>query len=264
VKQAKSDLGFRGITMLTNGSLLHEHEAVLPFLDRLVISMDSPDPELWSSIINAPLRTTNHILDNIRRYAAEQRRYGYRMVLNCVLTPQTLSGARRVLELARENHLLVAFSPQAVMNWPSYDLLISQEYKDFLSYLITEKRSGAPILGSEAYLQTMRSFHPYACYPTLNPRVLPAGELVYPCRPIEKDGRGHGGRPCNLREVSTWDQAIRAAVDAFGTPPLVCTSCFQQCFAEPSLMQGHPLSWLAESTRYPASRQAGLNTFAPG
>jgi hypothetical protein len=169
-----------------------------------------------------------------------------------------------VLELARENQILVSFSPQAVMNWPSYDLLVSQEYKEFLAHLLEEKEGGAPILGSRAYLRTLLSFHPYACYPTLNPRVLPAGELIYPCRPIEKDGKGHGGRPCNLREVETWDQAIQAAIDEYGTPPMVCTSCFQQCFAEPSLMQARPVDWLIESLRYPASRQASLNTFAPG
>jgi MoaA/NifB/PqqE/SkfB family radical SAM enzyme len=264
VARAKREAGFRSITMLTNGSLLHDHESVLQHIDRLVISLDSPDPELWSSIINVPLHTTNRILENIRTYAAAQRRYGYRMILNCVLTPQTLAGARRVMDLARENQILVSFSPQAVMNWPSYDLLVSQEYKKFLVHLLAEKERGAPILGSRAYLRTLLNFHPYACYPTLNPRVLPGGELIYPCRPIEKDGKGHGGRPCNLRDVETWDQAIQAAVDEYGAPPMVCTSCFQQCFAETSLMQARPVDWLVESLRYSASRKAGLYTFAPG
>ena len=94
--------------------------------------------------------------------------------------------------------------------------------------------------------------------------MLPGGELVYPCRPIEKDQNGHGGQPCSLLEVRSWDEAVERAVGAYGQPPLVCSSCFQQCFAEPSLMQGRPVDWLGEWLRYPASRQAGLSTFAPG
>ena len=264
VARAHRELHFRGITILTNASLLHEHEAILPHLSRLVVSLDSTDPVFWSSIVNVPLHTTSRILDNIRRYAGLQARYGYRMILNSVITPQTLPGARAVLKLCQEHGLLVSFSPQAVMNWPSYDLLVSAEYKAFLTELIAQKQRGAPVLGSLAYLRTLLDFHPYACYPTLVPRVMPAGELVYPCRPIQKDNNGHGGQPCNLREVRNWDEAMQRAIAEFGPPPLVCSSCFQQCFAEPSLMQARPLELLSEWLRYPANRDASLLTFAPG
>ena len=264
VARSRRELGFRGITMLTNASLLHDHEAVLPHLTRLVVSLDSTDPAFWSSIVNVPLHTTHRILENIRSYAGLQSQYGYRLILNCVITPQTLPGARAVLQFSRENNILVSFSPQAVMNWPNYDLLVSAEYKDFLSEIIAQKQCGAPVLGSLVYLRTLRNFHPYACYPTLVPRVLPAGELVYPCRPIQKANNGHGGQPCNLREVRDWNEAVQRATAEFGPPPMVCSSCFQQCFAEPSLMQARPFDWLAEWLRFPASRDASLVTFAPG
>jgi MoaA/NifB/PqqE/SkfB family radical SAM enzyme len=264
VTRARRELGFRGITVLTNASLLHDHEAILPSVSRLVVSLDSTDPAFWSSIVNVPLHTTSRILENIRHYAGLQSRYGYRMVLNCVITPETLPGAREVLRLCQENGLLVSFSPQAVMNWPSYDLLVSAEYKAFLAEVIALKQRGAPVLGSLAYLRMLHDFHPYACYPTLVPRVMPAGELVYPCRPIQKEDNGHGGQPCNLRQVRTWQEALNLATGEYGPPPLVCSSCFQQCFAEPSLMQARPFDWLFEYLRFPASRSASLLTFAPG
>ena len=65
----------------------------------------------------------------MRAYAGRQREFGFRMVANCVLTPETLPGARQVLDFAREHRLLVSFSPQAVNNWPRYELLVSDEYK---------------------------------------------------------------------------------------------------------------------------------------
>jgi len=261
--RARRDLGLK-LTLLTNATLLHEHEAVLPHLRRLVISLDSTDPAFWAGIIQAPDHTASRILDNIRTYAAQQRPHGYRVIVNCVLSPATLPGARAILAFCKEHKILVSFSPQAVMNWPDYELLVSQDYKTFLRELIEEKLRGGPVLGSLAYLRTLLDFQPYACYPTLVPRVMPNGDLSYPCRPIEKDDNGHGGRPCNLLQVKDWHQALSMAVAAYGRPPLLCASCYQQCFAEPSLMQARPLDGLAEWLRFPASRSAGLSTFAPG
>ena len=44
----------------------------------------------------------------------------------------------------------------------------------------------------------------------------------------------------------TWDEAWRIATDRYGDVPTACVSCFQQCYAEPSLMQAHPLAYLRE------------------
>jgi MoaA/NifB/PqqE/SkfB family radical SAM enzyme len=262
--RAHRELNFRQITLLTNGLLLPQREAILPALDRLVISLDSIDPDFWSQIINAPPATGQIILDNVRAYARRQRQEGYQLIVNCVLTPETLPGAEQVLDFCIEHDLFVSFSPQAVHNWPRYDLLVSDAYKRFLAQLIALKRRGAPILGSMAYLRTLHDMVPYACYPTLVPRVMPNGDLLYPCRPIEKEKGSHGGRPCNLLQVTSWAQALEIAVNEYGPPPRICTSCFQECFAEPSLMQARPLSLLRELALYAPSRRGTIWTHAPG
>jgi MoaA/NifB/PqqE/SkfB family radical SAM enzyme len=262
--RAHRGLNFRQITLLTNGLLLPQREAILPALDRLVISLDSIDPDFWSQIINAPPATAQTILDNVRAYARRQRQEGYQLIVNCVLTPETLPGAEQVLDFCIEHDLLVSFSPQAIHNWPRYELLVSDAYKRFLARLIALKRRGAPILGSMAYLRTLHDMVPYACYPTLVPRVMPNGDLLYPCRPIEKEKGSHGGRPCNLLQVTSWAQALETAVNEYGPPPRICTSCFQECFAEPSLMQARPLSLLRELIAYAPSRQGAVWTHTPG
>jgi hypothetical protein len=110
----------------------------------------------------------------------------------------------------------------------------------------------------------MRDISPYDCYPTLTPRILPNGDLIYPCRPFEKADNGQGGRPVNLLNVRTWAEAWHTAYSIYGQPPRSCSSCFQQCYTEPSLMQARPL-WLAwEWLRYPAVRRWNLSTYAPG
>ena len=260
---AKHDLHFKHLTLLTNGSLLDRHEAILPALDRLVISLDSTDPDVWQPIIRAAPDTAHNILGNIQAYAARQREFHFQLIVNCVLTSQTLSGAHALLDFCVEHHLLVSFSPQAVNNWPHYDLLVSNEYRTFIQQLIDRKQAGAPILGSLAYLRTLLDFQPYACYPLLAPRVMPNGDLVYPCRPIEQGHVERGGRPCNLLEVASWDAALAIALNEYGQPPQTCTSCFQQCFAEASLLQAQPLALLRELT-FAASRHGSVWTHAPG
>ena len=83
----------------------------------------------------------------------------------------------------------MSFSPQSVNNWPHYDLLVAQEYRDFLQHLIDRKRARCAHSRqsglSPACCTTSR---PTACYPLLVPRVMPNGDLVYPCRPIELSG----------------------------------------------------------------------------
>ena len=274
VLQAKRILKFREVTLITNGLLLAQHEALLPAVDRLIVSLDSPDVQLWSRTIGVPRASAEAILANVRHYAGLQRKFGYQMIVNAVLTPETLPGAQALLDLCaglggrtpggRTPPLLISFSPQAVNNWPRYELTVSPDYRAFIEKLLRLKRQGAPILGSEAYLTTLLELTPYDCYPTLAPRIYSNGELAYPCRPFEKADNGQGGRPVNLLGVPSWRAAWDLAGGAYGQPPRACHSCFQQCYAEPSLMASRPLALLSEWLRFPASRAGHLSTYAPG
>jgi len=269
VRYAKRELKFREITLISNGLLLARHEAALANIDRLIISLDSVDASTWAQTIGIAPDSAQTIIDNIRHYAAEQDKFGYRMTVNAVLTPQTLPGAEALLDFclgAGTGHdpLLISFSPQSYNNWPRYELMVSPEYKTFVEKLIALKRGGAPILASERYLKIIRDMTPYDCYPTLIPRILPNGELVYPCRPFEKADNGQGGRPVNLLDCAAWPEAWRTAFADYGQPPRTCHACFQQCYFEPSLMQAYPLVLAWEWLCYPAVRRGNLVTYAPG
>ncbi len=264
VRRAKRGLNFRELTLISNGLLLARHEPALPHIDRLIVSLDSTDTQSWSQTIGVSPAQAQTILNNIRHYAGEQKKFGYQMIVNAVLTPETLSTADELLDFCQKNHLLISFSPQSFNNWPRYELMVSDEYKAFINKLIQLKRGGAPILGSDGYFQAMLDLAPFDCYPTLVPRILADGSLTYPCRPFEKADNGQGGRPVNLLEAQTWDEAWSRAYETYGQPPRTCHSCFQQCYTEPSLMQAHPLMLAAEWLRYSAVRKGRLTTYAPG
>lgn len=261
---ARRKLKFREITLLTNGLVLRDRPEVLTYVDRLLISLDSIDLDLWHNLVGASRNQAEKILENITWAAECQKTERFQLILNCVLTPKTLPGVNALLEFCANRGILISFSPQSVQNWPDYDLIISPEYRASLDRLLILKNSAAPILGSSVYLKTLASLSPYICHPTLIPRIMPNGALIYPCRPVQRDGGSRGGNAINLLEAGSWQAAFNQAQQRYGQPPETCASCFQQCYAEASLMQEHPIEYLWELLRYAPSRRSNLATFAPG
>lgn len=263
LRVAHQDLKFQEITLISNGTLLDQRLDILPYLDRLVVSLDSVNSESLDQINLTPL-PVGDVLTGIERATVLQKSANFQLIVNAVLTPETLTGFDDLLEFCTANKILLSISPQSFNNWPHYDLLVSEDYRDLIERIITLKKQGAPILGSIAYLKTMLDLQPYTCYPTLTPRILSDGWLLYPCRPMEKDEGEQGGRAVNLLEVSSWQAAWNMAQVTYGAAPAACGSCFQQCYAEPSLMQSRPFSFLWERLRYASSRKVNLSSYAPG
>lgn len=279
---ARNDLNFREISLITNGTLLKDvvaslREAIpkstrgllraeerrprndmLSLLDRLIISLDSTDPQALG-MVSVPDAYAETVIANAREAASLQKEYNFKLILNAVITPETLPGMDKLLAFCAENNAQISFSPQSVNNLPRYELVTSPEYRAFVEKIIQLKKQGAPILGSVSYFKTLIDQTPYECYPTLVPRIMPDGWLAYPCRPMEKAGGEQGGRAVNLLDVQTWDEAWRIAKEKYGEVPTACVSCFQQCYAEPSLMQAHPFEYLTERLR-----GNDVSAYAPG
>ncbi len=271
---ARTRLKFREISLITNGTLLSKAEAGRDFtaetteprengpfkvsvdsvrsvvnnLDRLIISLDAVDPQALNKV-SVPESFTETVLANVRAAAALQKTHKFKLILNAVITPETLPHMDALLAFCSENKVQVSFSPQSVNNLPRYELVTSPECRAFLLRLIELKKQGLPIFGSTGYFKMLVDQTPYECYPTLIPRILPDGWLAYPCKPMEKAGGEQGGRAVNLLQVQNWDEAWKIAAKHYGDVPTACVSCFQQCYAEPSLMQAHPLAHLRECLR---------------
>ncbi|PWH13168.1 MAG: hypothetical protein DDG60_10790 [Anaerolineae bacterium] len=261
LKFAKKELQFRQVTLLTNGTLLHKRLDLLPYLDQLVVSLDSTDPAILTTV-GLPAETALTVRSTVQQVAKLQKRHRFQLILNAVLTPETLPGMEALLEFCQTEQILLSFSPQSFNHWPHYALLTHPEYHAFLKRMLAAKQRGAPLLVSRAFLQTLLEQTPFDCHPTLLWRILPDGWLMYPCHPMEKAGNEQGGRPVNLLQVKTWQEAWKIAHARYGDPPTGCHSCFQQCYAEPSLMQSRPLEMLQEQILY--GRGFELSAYAPG
>ncbi len=267
---AKQDLRFRELSLISNGTLLSQNLGLLRVVDRLILSLDSVDTSALASLSGAlhpkedatqsSLKQSQNLINTIEEIAPLQKKDNFKLILNAVITPETLPDMDNLIDFCAKNKIWLSFSPQAVNNWIHFDLATSPTYSQFIKNLLKRKKKGAPILGSNIYLKTLLDQKPYECYPTIIPRIMPDGWLIYPCLPMEKAGGEIGGRPVNLLNVKSWAEAWRIANERYGEAPSSCTSCFQQCYAEPSLMQAHPLAWMWESLR----TGIDLGTYAPG
>ncbi len=280
---ARHELKFREISLITNGTLLSQFIRPLShgdteennkkrlsdsaplwqlpltnYLDRLIISLDSIDLNALS-LVSLPNIHAENVINNAREAAKLQKTHNFKLSVNAVITPETLASMDALLNFCIENRVWLSLSPQAVNNLPSYELVTSNEYRAFVERIIALKKSGAPILGSMSYLKMLIDQTPYECFPTLAPRIMPDGWLTYPCRPMEKAGKEQGGLAVNLLNVNTWGEAWKIAQEKYGQAPTSCVSCFQQCYAEPSLMQVRPLEYLREKLH-----GVDLSTYAPG
>ena len=258
LQYAREELSFKEISLITNGTLLSERLNLLTLLDNLIISLDSVEHQALNTV-SVPDAYAETVIANAREVASLQKEHNFKLILNAVITPETLPGMDKLLAFCTENKVRISFSPQAINNLPRYELVTSKEYRAFIEKVINLKKQGAPILGSIAYFNTLLDQTPYECYPTLVPRILPDGWLAYPCRPMEKAGGEQGGRAVNLLNVKTWDEAWDIAKKRYGDAPTSCVSCFQQCYAEPSLMQAYPIEYAKEIIR-----GNHLTTYAPG
>jgi len=234
---------------------------IIHYLDRLIISLDSVDLNTLN-LVSLPTIYAENVIASAREVAKLQKTHGFKLSLNAVITPETLPYMDSLILFCLENHIWLSLSPQSVNNLPRYELVTSKEYRAFIEKVIKVKKHGGFILGSTSYLNMLIDQTPYECYPTLAPRITPDGWLAYPCRPMEKAGgtpAAQGGLAVNLLDVNTWDEAWKIAQEKYGEAPTSCVSCFQQCYAEPSLMQARPLEYLSERIR-----GVDLSGYAPG
>jgi MoaA/NifB/PqqE/SkfB family radical SAM enzyme len=255
---ARNDLKFREISLITNGTLLSQRLNLLPFIDRLIISLDSIDPRTLNTV-SVPDAYAETVIENARAAASLQKEHNFKLIINAVITPETLPGMDKLIAFCQGNNAQISFSPQSFNNLPRYELVTSPEYRTFIQKVMELKKQGAPILGSYSYFSILLDQTPYECYPTLVPRIMPDGWLAYPCRPMEKAGGEQGGRAVNLLDVETWQEAWHIAKEKYGDVPTSCVSCFQQCYAEPSLMQAHLVEYLNERLR-----GNDVSVYAPG
>ena len=127
--------------------------------------------------VSVPSAYADTVIANAREAASLQKKYQFKLILNAVITPETLPGMDKLLAFCVENKAWISFSPQSINNWPRYELVTSPEYHAFIEKIIQLKKQGAPILGSLVLLSNSPETNPIRMLPNSG-AAHPAGWLA--------------------------------------------------------------------------------------
>lgn len=216
-------LKFFPIYLGTNGLLLPLREGVLDYADRLVISLDSTDPAAWDDLLGAGAGQARRIYEIIARYAGEQRRRRISMMVNCVITRETVADVYRVMEFCFRHDVVFAPVSATADSLPDRALLARPDYQRLVRHVLELKRRGYPILGSTDSLETLLLGRPFPCYATALPHVYPNGDVFYPCQPLGRIGG-------NLLELGSIAAVYREGERKFGRWKECWRGCALYCY----------------------------------
>jgi MoaA/NifB/PqqE/SkfB family radical SAM enzyme len=216
-------LKFFPIYLGTNALLLPLRDRVVDYVDRLVISLDSMDAASWDTILNAGRGQSRKIYDVIAHYAREQRRRDLSILINCVITHQSIEQVYHVMDFCFRHDLVFAPVSATIDSLPDPTLLARPDYQRLARHIVELKRRGYPILGSADSIQTLLLGRKFPCYAMLTPHVYPNGDVFYPCQPLGKIGG-------NLLELGSIREAYREGEKKFGAWKECWRGCALNCY----------------------------------
>lgn len=222
VEQARR-LKFFPIYLGTNGLLLPLRDRVVDGVDRLVISLDTMDAATWDQILNAGRGQARRIYDTIAHYAAEQRRRRLSILVNCVITHDTIEQVYRVMEFCFRHDVVFAPVSATEDSLPDPTLLARPDYQRLVRHIAELKRRGYPILGSAESIETLLLGRPFPCYAMAVPHVYPNGDVFYPCQPLGRIGG-------NLLELGSIAAVYREGEKKFGPWKECWRGCALNCY----------------------------------
>jgi MoaA/NifB/PqqE/SkfB family radical SAM enzyme len=204
-------LGYFPNMINTNGSILHrrlQDPAWRDFLfkmDIIIMSLDGLDIKRLDSLWG--VKAAEQVMVNLLMMRELKKLSKFKLVVNTVITEQTIDEARAVLDLAADLDVWFVPVPENIKHEPNRKLLGNPEYRRLCELILKRKRQGHKIIGSASLLKQLLFAEPYTCLTTLKPHVWSNGHMCWPCRasqnvePVD----------INLLDYPSFDAAYRAA-----------------------------------------------------
>jgi MoaA/NifB/PqqE/SkfB family radical SAM enzyme len=181
-------LNFFPLMINTNGSRIHKmlpdprYKNFLKKMDIIIVSMDALNIERLAAVWGVKEDLCEQVIANIVALRRLQKRVRFKLMVNTVITPDTIHEADSVLDWA--NHHDIWFSPVPMNCGPRVNnvLLENSDYQALVSKIMKRKEQGHKILGSRRLIKDLLEGNPIKCYPSLKPHVDIDGSLIWPCK----------------------------------------------------------------------------------
>jgi len=218
---------------------LNDRPDLMRLTDVLVLSLDTMDPGVLSEVIGRPRATAEKVIEALHFAVSRRKETGTKLVLSAVATPTNLTGVRKVLRFALDHSIAFNVSPEIVGTVVHPELRDNSDYDHLIAEVMMAKKERPGVLGVPRYLQRIRDFGPFHCYPLLMPTIRPDGRMYYPCLESKR-------ADISLLEAGSYPRALKAARERAGDLPECKDGCHLFCHMAISLYQRHPFSALGE------------------
>ncbi|HPM77963.1 MAG TPA: radical SAM protein, partial [bacterium] len=243
-------LGYFPNMINTNGSLLHRRLAdpawsrFLRQMDVVIVSLDGLDvarlDELWG------VRQAERVFTNILLLRELRREIDFKLAVNTVITRETIDEARAVLDLMSDLDVWFVPVPVNHRHEPDRALLNDPAYRALAEEILTRKRRGHKIIGSERLLRRLLYAEPYRCFTALKPHVWSNGEICWPCRAAANVA------PVSLQllDYADFDEAYRAGAKLVN-PNFFHGPAKNQCGGQCAWMQNYTTARYMDGLLHP-------------
>ncbi len=204
------DLGYFPNMINTNGSLLHRRlqdpawSRFLWQMDMVIVSLDGLHMgrlnKLWG------VKKAEQVFVNLLLLKELRKHVKFKLVVNTVITRETVDEASAVLDLACDLDVWFVPVPVNHMHEPDRALLEDPGYRALVERILRRKKEGRRIIGSSRLLERLLTCEPYECLTALKPHVWSNGEICWPCRASSNVEPV----PVRLLDHTTFDQAYEA------------------------------------------------------
>ncbi len=179
-------LGYYPMALNTNLVNLHKKlkdpkwKDVLRKLDIVVVSVDALNPDTLNDLFQRRQGMT--VLTNVLMLRELQKHVKFMLIVNSVVTPETIKEARVVMDWCNDLDIFFAAVPANYKEGPDMHMINNSEYRNFVRTLLERKKRGYKIIGSSRLLDKFLYAKPYTCLTTIKPHVSSDGSLPWPCR----------------------------------------------------------------------------------
>lgn len=172
----------------TNGSRIHKmlpdprYSSFLKFMDIVIVSLDALNIENLSRVWGMKPELCEQVVANILTLRKLQNKVRFKLMVNTVITPDTIQEADAVLDWANENDIW--YSPVPMNCGPVVNRVLTEnaEYQALVKKIMERKKQGYKILGSKRLVRDLLTSKPIQCYPSLKPHIDIDGSLIWPCK----------------------------------------------------------------------------------
>lgn len=187
-----SNNGHFPIMINTNGSRFHvmlkdpRYSRLLKSLDIVIVSLDALDLDRLSSVWGVKSGLCEQVVVNILALRKLQERVRFKLMVNTVITPETVAEADSILDWA--NDLGIWYSPVPMNCGPgiSEELESDPDYWKLCGKIVARKKEGYKILGSVKLIEGLLKGKKINCFPSLVPHVDGDGNTYWPCKTASK------------------------------------------------------------------------------